>query len=237
MNTPGYEEALRRIQTMTNGRLDLSNLGLSVLPPIPEGTRVFICMNNHLKTLPDLPSTLKLLHCDNNELEQLPKLPESLTLGLTCKNNRLVRLPKLPDHLISVICENNRIPTLPILPASLRLLDARNNPLIEPFRSFYAKALTPYGGGIEELRKNINSYYAPIKAKGRNISALKQTLGRQGPLPENVVSYMGSFISGKPGTLDMQATSLKQNAGLYGGKRSRRRTQKRKGRKIRSRKH
>ena len=69
----------------------------------------------------------------------------------------------------------------------------------------------------------VQGYYKSIRDKGRKVSMLKQTLGRTGPLPENVTASIASFLSGKPGTLNMQTAALKQNAGIQGGRRTRRR--------------
>jgi hypothetical protein len=69
------------------------------------------------------------------------------------------------------------------------------------------------------------------------VSALNQSFGQKtGPLPENMLSSIGSFLSGKPGTLNMQTTALKRNMGLQGGRRKTRRHRKsRKTRKEKSR--
>lgn len=68
--------------------------------------------------------------------------------------------------------------------------------------------------------------------KGKAISAIQQSLAQMGPntteetlpeLSENILSKIGSFITGKSGTLSMQRNALKRNAGVRGGKRKTRR--------------
>ena len=40
------EEALRRIANMKDGKLNLSNVGLTELPHLPDGLRSLLCENN-----------------------------------------------------------------------------------------------------------------------------------------------------------------------------------------------
>lgn len=65
-------------QAKKTGTLDLSDMKLKVLPPLPD--------------------SIVRLDCSKNQLTCLPALPESLT-GLNCYMNQLVCLPDLPDAL------------------------------------------------------------------------------------------------------------------------------------------
>jgi hypothetical protein len=263
MNTPAYQEAIRRIEKIEpDGVLFLSNLGLTVCPPLPNTViRLFIennnltelpnlsettpnlfglyCSHNQLTVLAPLPQSLMELKCSNNRITVLPPLPENLRT-LDCANNQLSVLPELPQNLIALYCESNRLTALPKIPSTLQNLVAsnnkitvipdlpflssvtfKNNPLIEPFRMFqraYDRDRSHYG-----LLFKVQGYYKSIRDKGRKVNMLKQTLGREGPLPENVTASIASFLSGKPGTLNMQTAALKQNAGIQGGRRTRRR--------------
>jgi hypothetical protein len=244
MNTPGYQEALRRIETWSAQQPDMvlsvSNLNLTVLPPIPSTVKNLDCAGNRLTALPELPQSLKILTCSRNQLTNLPELPGSLYM-LFCDNNRLVSIPRLPDTLNTLSCSSNRLTelpnlpdslrglnctinqltTLPELPASLRLVFVGHNPYIAPFSDFVGTYLAT--GNVAQLIKSIHGYYAKIK--GRNVSAVKQTMARKANLPANIASYIGSFLSGKPGTLNMQTTALHRNAGV-GGSRRRRKSRK-----------
>jgi hypothetical protein len=266
MDTPGYQEALRRIQKIRpNGWLHLSNLNLTICPPLPDTVIGLFIENNNLTELPNLSETtpnLFILHCSHNQLSALPQLPQSLgeincsnnritvleplpenLQGLTCNNNQLTVLPELPQNLIALYCESNRLTALPKLPSTLKYLMAsnnqitvipdvpflstitfNNNPLIEPFRRFQ-RAYELSEDRYDFLFK-IQGYYKSIRDKGRSINALKHTLGRKGPLLEDVTASIGSFLSGKPGTLNMQTASLKRNAGVQGGRRKTRRNRK-----------
>ncbi len=71
-------------------------------------------------------------------------------------------------------------------------------------------------------------YTTNIHQKGKAITAIQQSLAQMGPntteetlpeLSENVLSKIGSFLTGKSGTLSMQRNALKRNAGVHGGRR------------------
>jgi Leucine-rich repeat (LRR) protein len=223
MDTPGYQAALEAIQRHTpSGGLNLRGLRLTVCPPLPPTVRRLYISDNRLTGLPELPPSLSIIECENNQLTSLPELPPRLT-RLNCNNNRLTSLPKLPNSLQYLQCNNNQLTRLPELPESLDGIECVNNPFIEPFRGFVEQY--QQSGDIDQLRESLD--FAPIRAKGRNVSAVKQTLGRKANFPENMASYLGSFLSGKPGTLNMQTSALKRNAGVGG-------TRHRKSRKRRS---
>jgi Leucine-rich repeat (LRR) protein len=120
MNDSTMEIALQRTQACINGILDLSNLGLSELPPLPDGLTVLRCEMNQLTYLPPLPPTLKVFHCHQNQLTSLPTLP-SLE-SLSCSHNPIDFLPPLPSSLIALTCMRNRLTTLPTLPFGLQRL-------------------------------------------------------------------------------------------------------------------
>ena len=114
------EIALQRIEQCVDGRLDLSHLGLTELPPLPPLT-VLRCSENHLTSLPPLPDGLVELHCYNNHLSSLPTLPSSLQL-LSCSSNQMTFLPALPVSLTYLGCQFNQLTSLPPLPPFLDLI-------------------------------------------------------------------------------------------------------------------
>ena len=61
-----YQYAEYIIKQREIGPLFLHYLGLTKLPPIPEGVTILFCNTNHLTTLDNLPSTLTTLFCDHN---------------------------------------------------------------------------------------------------------------------------------------------------------------------------
>jgi len=121
--------ARRRVAAWTSGILDLSNLNLTELPPLPAALRKLNCGWNKLTSLPELPATLIELCCTINKLTSLPDLPATLT-RLSCGNNELTSLPFLPATLTYLDCNNNKLTSLPDLPATLRYFRCKNNSLL-----------------------------------------------------------------------------------------------------------
>jgi Leucine-rich repeat (LRR) protein len=146
------EEALRRVAAWTNGPLDLSELELDELPPLPDGLTHLLCVDNNLRILPallpatlieldcsynnlltlhtpsGLPASLEKLICDDNNLVSLPRLPAGL-LVLSFSSNEFRTLPRVPASLTRLNCSYNELTTLPDLPATLRYLSCINNQL------------------------------------------------------------------------------------------------------------
>ena len=120
------EIALERIRNCVDGEVDLSHLGLTELPPLPEGLKHVTCLFNQLTSLPTLPSSLRSLYCGYNRLTSLPSLP-SLEY-LHCQHNQLKNLPVLPPSLLTLICYTNQLASLPELPP-LEILRCGTNPL------------------------------------------------------------------------------------------------------------
>jgi Leucine-rich repeat (LRR) protein len=163
------EIALQRIRNCVDGTLVLSELGLTELPPLPEGITVLRCDSNQLTSLPKLPSTLKVLHCHQNQLTSLPELPslESLSCShnplfflpslpssltqLVCMRNHLTSLPRLPDGLLELCVDYNYITWLPELPPNLTMLACSYNQLtsLPPLPS--VESLYLFGNRLESL--------------------------------------------------------------------------------------
>jgi hypothetical protein len=247
MNTPGYEEAIKRIAAMgDDGILEFTGLKLSTLPPLPETVRELYCDKNKLTSLSDLPSHLIVLECNNNKLTSLPKMPESLDV-LICRANKLTELPELPVSLKHLDCgENtlttlpvlpngleelyfdyNRIPRIPRLPASLTHINADFNAFIEPFYLYYTRYRA--NKNLDDLKKKVNAYYDTLQIS-RNIGHTEQFLPKLAPtttvyrlpqLPENTIAAIGSFLSGKPGTLTQQKSALNKNMKRGGSRKTR----------------
>lgn len=117
--------AFKRIH-QCDGILDLADLGLTTLPPLPENLVELRVDRNHLTSLPSLPPSLKVLICSRNRLTSLPPLPPSLRI-LSCQANRITSLPELPSTLRVLRCTFNHLTSLPPLPTTLRILDCVAN--------------------------------------------------------------------------------------------------------------
>ncbi len=53
-----------------NGVLNVSNMGLTELPELPENLQDLNCINNQLTELPELPENLQKLSCSSNQLTE-----------------------------------------------------------------------------------------------------------------------------------------------------------------------
>ena len=69
-----------------NETLDLSNMNLDKLPPLPPNVLKLNCRNNNLTEL-TLPPNLGILYCNGNPIKQRPELPQSIAL-IDCDNFR-----------------------------------------------------------------------------------------------------------------------------------------------------
>jgi len=208
---------------------------LTALPELPDGLTDLQCYTNQLTALPELPDGVEELLCFKNRLTALPKLPDRLRI-FHCGSNQLTLLPPLPNRLTILYCASNQLTVLPPLPDSLTSLDCGNNPLIAPFDEFVREYHRTRNMVV--LRRQINDYYADqiaAKRAGRNIMTLKATVANS--YPENVQAHIGSFLSGKRGTLPQQRAQLQENASrIPGAPGVSRRSRKSKARKSKARK-
>lgn len=128
------KEAVRRIEGWvlnqpSNARLMLNNLGLKMLPELPDWLVNLNIKGNALQTLPNLSSALEDFDASDNRLRCLPPLPIRLC-ALDANNNCLTTLPDLPGNLDALGVRNNHLSCLPQqLPLTLNILLLEGNPL------------------------------------------------------------------------------------------------------------
>ena len=121
--------------------LECGHNRLTVLPPLPPTLETLGCSTNKLTVLPPLPPTLTRLQCSDNQLTELPALPPTLT-RLFCRYNQLTALPPLPPTLTELYCHHNQQTVLPPLPPTLTVLDCKEN---------YLTVLPPLPPGLTDL--------------------------------------------------------------------------------------
>jgi len=224
-------------------RLDLSNQGLAVLPPIladvtelwcngnklislpdlPAGLTKLDCGNNHLRALPNLPTGITLLFCDANNLTALPVLPAGLT-RLICFNNQLTALPDLPAGLTELHCYNNQLTSLPDLPARLVEFSCTDNPFPPELKTI----VNTYRANrnISQLIISVNYYNAEqrrranIRQVGRTYTAIKN-IGAS--IPNSVLGMVGHYATGTKPSYGLNQTlrNLKRNHNSYGPRKQR----------------
>jgi hypothetical protein len=123
-------DVIQMLENMIDGKLDISNIGISELPDsyLWAEVKELYCSTNWLMNLPDLPEC-RILYCDCNELVKLPELPKCKELY--CTINRLESLPELPECQI-LYCNVNELASLPALPKCQELNCDYNNITILP---------------------------------------------------------------------------------------------------------
>jgi hypothetical protein len=115
-------EAAARIRTsLDTGLLDVTNLHLSELPPLPADLIGLCCSGNPLQRLPVLPSSLRELRISDCPIGALPTLPRELRL-LQAARCGLTSLPtRWPDALATLDLRQNQITLAEVLPTAPNL--------------------------------------------------------------------------------------------------------------------
>ena len=138
---PAGEEAARRaaveriqhlVEKWLASKLNLNNLGLTSLPPLPDKLKHLHANGNRLATLPELPSGLTKLDASHNQLTALPALPSKLE-KLFVVANYLTTLSALPQSLQTIEADYNLLQTLPTYPKKLRYVAINENPFDPAF--------------------------------------------------------------------------------------------------------
>jgi hypothetical protein len=125
---PDTTELNRRLQNIRGGKLDLTALNITSLPPLPNTVRWLSASNTPITSLPALPPNIGYLNVDDTPVTSLPALPPNLH-SLYAVNTQLTSLPELPNTLQILGVSNTRLTSLPALPQSLHLLFAGNTRL------------------------------------------------------------------------------------------------------------
>jgi hypothetical protein len=212
-------------------RFSREDVHLTTLPRLPDGLQNLSCRGQWIQNLPLLPPSLVSLRCDESSLQALPVLPSTLRL-LTSSGCQIQAIPHLPASLEYVDFRRNPL-RAPYSQFWQRVMnrgfaESTYNP-----RFFFDPYMRPT---LERFKQEVNEYY-PIyitKKRGRNLAAFEQTMGRPGAkvvhttpageVIERQIPHMlgqkygpsqiiGSFLTGKPETqeLDTQKAALIAN--------------------------
>jgi hypothetical protein len=124
---PDTAELMNRIRTIQNGILNLRNLNITSLPPLPLSTTRLNLRRTQVTSLPEpLPPNLILLDISDTRITRLPKLPDTLR-SLLLINTGVTSLPEsLPPNLEQLTIHDTGITQLPALPGSLNSLGISN---------------------------------------------------------------------------------------------------------------
>lgn len=135
-------------------QLELGDLKLTSIPPIPVHVMELSIENNRLTALPPLHEGLVHLWANNNLISVLPAVYPSSLKQLQVANNRITSLPAFPDTLTTIFLEANQLTHFQGLPKTAVSLRLSNNPLdernIPDFSTFPGLLLL----GIDNLRLN-----------------------------------------------------------------------------------
>ena len=126
----GSVEVLRRLESMIDGKLTISNLGLTELPESELWKDVIHlhCTFNGISVLPDLPN-VKTLICYYNWFTKLPELPN--VENLNCEMNTIIMLPELPN-VKYLNCGSNQLTEIPELPKIEQIFGKYNQLKFQP---------------------------------------------------------------------------------------------------------
>lgn len=107
------------------GHIQISNISLTSLPALPDGTWQLSINNTSLTSLPMLPDGVTNLGVSNTPLTSLPALPDGLN-WMNISGTSLTELPALPDGLNMLFISIPSLTSLPEVPASLMRIMVNN---------------------------------------------------------------------------------------------------------------
>ena len=205
-----------------NRSLNLSRLGLTSLPEMPDQLQELDVSGNQLTSLPEnLPAQLQKLKVSRNRLTSLPKnLPDQLQ-ELDVSSNRLTSLPEnLPDQLQKLYVINNQLASLPEnLPASLQQLHVSKNRLISLPENLPAslQQLHVSNNRLTSLPQRLPPRLTWLDVSGNRLTSLPENLpdqirvlgvsnNRLPSLPENLPTSLHHLYAS-----DNQLLSLPEN--------------------------
>ncbi|ELM1617142.1 hypothetical protein Q3P50_000297 [Salmonella enterica] len=187
---PGSEEnretalqQLRDLELEESGesRLDLGDLKLTSLPPLPEWITELDVRFNSLSALPDnLPASLKNLTAGSNKLTSMPdRLPARLETLDVSNNQITIMQGRLPDGLSKLNLNHNQLTELPEeLPQGLEVLDVSKNKLTrlpetlpEKLRKLYV-----YENKITDLPETLPPELKELLVQDNHLTALPEIL-------------------------------------------------------------
>jgi hypothetical protein len=139
-------------------RIELSNCGLTSLPPMPEGVHILVLNGNRIADWRHMPAALEALDAGGNSLSRVPEnLPGSLR-ELRLAENAIGELPaNLPESLTVLDVSDNALTVLPALPETLEKLTVNRNMLTDLPEHLprQLQELHVSGNGLTRLRSEL----------------------------------------------------------------------------------
>ena len=217
--------------------LNLNYNNFTALPSLEASRLTTLSIGkNELAALPELPATLHNLHCDSNEITEFPVLPAGLMV-LICSTNPLTKLYLENLVNLEVLVANHcQLTELPLLPEPSnpalednRIIYFNDNPLTPEFAAAYQayRNAPRMPGTNRSFRNAIKAIY--LQRKQQQLSAMQRVFkmpmvrstpqnwyyGAQPSAVEkamygnyNPTNRVAQFLSGQPGSLEMQKLAL-----------------------------
>jgi len=111
------------------GNLDLSDTGISELPPgLYRVEGQLILNNNQITTIENIPDSVTELHLNNNQITTIENIPDSVT-RLYLSKNQITTIENIPNSVIELWLKNNQITKKENIPDSVTYINIDSNPI------------------------------------------------------------------------------------------------------------
>ncbi|EFL3764249.1 DUF5503 domain-containing protein [Escherichia coli] len=112
-----------------SNELNLSNLFLGSVPPLPEWIEMLRLNDNQLVSI-QVPESCKELELEFNILTEFPKVPNGITL-ISVNNNQISRIDSFPPKSKNIFISNNKLSEIPAIPDTAEVFECSGNNIKE----------------------------------------------------------------------------------------------------------
>ena len=112
-----------------SNELNLSNLFLGSVPPLPEWIEMLRLNDNQLVSI-QVPESCKELELEFNILTEFPKVPNGITL-ISVNNNQISRIDSFPPKSKNIFISNNKLSEIPAIPDTAEVFECNGNNIKE----------------------------------------------------------------------------------------------------------
>ncbi|HDV1413921.1 TPA: leucine-rich repeat domain-containing protein, partial [Escherichia coli] len=112
-----------------SNELNLSNLFLGSVPPLPEWIEMLRLNDNQLVSI-QVPESCKELEFEFNILTEFPKVPNGITL-ISVNNNQISRIDSFPPKSKNIFISNNKLSEIPAIPDTAEVFECNGNNIKE----------------------------------------------------------------------------------------------------------
>ena len=112
-----------------SNELNLSNLFLGSVPPLPEWIEILSLIHNELDSI-QVPESCKELEVDFNNLTEFPQVPDGITL-ISVNNNLISHIDSFPPKIEKIFISHNKLSEIPAIPDTTAVFDCGYNKIQE----------------------------------------------------------------------------------------------------------